>query len=47
MHRHNFFLPTELVETLRVLAEQRDITMSALIREILTAYVAEQRPTDE
>ncbi len=49
MHRHNFFLPKELVEALRVMAEQRDTTVSALIREALTAYVAEnkQGSTDE
>jgi predicted transcriptional regulator len=49
MHRHNFFLPKELVEALRLMAEQRDTTVSALIREALTAFVAqkEQGSTDE
>lgn len=43
MHRHNFFLPKELVEALRAIAAQRDTTMSALIREVLTDFVSEYK----
>jgi hypothetical protein len=39
MKRYNFFLPEELIETLKVIAQQKDMTHSALIRRILMAYV--------
>ena len=39
MKRYNFFLPEELIETLKVIAQQKDMTHSALIRRILMTYV--------
>ena len=39
MKRYNFFLPEELIEALKVIAQQKDLTHSALIRRILMAYV--------
>lgn len=39
MKRHNFFLPEELVDTLRVKAQATGLTMSELIRQVLTEYI--------
>ena len=41
MKRYNFFLPEQLVETIRGQAEKSGLTMAELIRRALTNYVAE------
>lgn len=42
MKRFNFYLPEELVQTLKDMAKQKDTTHSDLIRRILLAYVKQQ-----
>lgn len=44
MKRHNFFLPVELVEALRLVAAHRDVTMSELIRTALQKFLDEMEP---
>lgn len=39
MKRYNFFLPVDLVETLKQLAQERGLKYSGLIRLILIDYV--------
>jgi predicted transcriptional regulator len=43
MKRYNFFLPIELVAELQKLAKEKDMSMSALIRKVLTKYVQIQQ----
>lgn len=42
MQRHNFFLPSELVDALKEIAKQRKVSMAAVIREALDTFVAER-----
>lgn len=46
MKRYNFFLPTDLVETLKLLAKERGIKYSGLIRLILIDYVKQNGRSD-
>ena len=46
MKRFNFYLPEDLVKTLREIAKQKDTTYSDLIRRILLAYVKQQSNRD-
>jgi predicted transcriptional regulator len=39
MKRYNFFLPEDKVETLKQIAQEKDTTMSALIRQVLSKYI--------
>jgi hypothetical protein len=39
MKRYSFFLPNELVDALKLLAHEKDMTYSDLIRKILTSYL--------
>ena len=41
MKRYNFFLPEQLVGTIRTMAEKDGLTMAEVIRRALTAYIAE------
>jgi len=41
--RHNFFLPDELVKELKALAKHQKLTMAAVIRQALEAYIDEIR----
>jgi predicted transcriptional regulator len=45
--RHNFFLPTELVDSLRKVAEARDTTVSDVIRGALEAWLKAYRKQQE
>jgi hypothetical protein len=40
MKRYNFFLPEQLVDSLRKEAERSGLTISEIIRKVLTVYVA-------
>lgn len=44
MKRHNFFLPVELVESLRVVAAHKDTTVSEVIRIALQKYLDNMEP---
>lgn len=46
MKRYNFFLPEDVIEALKIVAKQKDMTHSALIRRILVAYVKQQEQRD-
>jgi metal-responsive CopG/Arc/MetJ family transcriptional regulator len=39
MKRHNFFLPTELVEELKIVAATLGVPMSELIRQAITQFL--------
>jgi metal-responsive CopG/Arc/MetJ family transcriptional regulator len=43
MKRHNFHLPEQLVSQLKMLAEQRGLTMSELLRTALAEYLKNQK----
>lgn len=39
MKRYNFFLPDDIISALRKEAERSGVTMSEIIRKVLTVYV--------
>lgn len=43
MKRHNFFLPTEVVEALKARAASEGVTMAELIRQALQRYLDEHK----
>lgn len=43
MKRYNFFLSEELVAELQQMAKERDMSLSALIRKVLSKYVQIQK----
>lgn len=47
MKRHNFFLPDEIVDELKVIAASKHTTMSELIRQALLAYLDGRRTNSD
>lgn len=43
MKRHNFFLPEELIDELRVIAKARHTTVSELLRQAIVEYLDGRR----
>ncbi len=42
MKRHNFFLPTDLVDQLKAIAIETGVPMSELVRRAIHSYLVER-----